>query len=210
MKDVKQEILAYSADKFIKHGFFKTSMDEIARGMEISKKTLYKYFDSKSSLVSEVSDYINNKIHTEIDNVISNSKLNTVEKFMILASLDFNQIKSTGGRYMHDIQLHEPEIYRKCEKFRKQTVDKILMKLIQQGKKEKILKNYPSDLIITTLDAVYEKLFSSDFIFNSKYSSKQISAFIVNSQLSGILTDKGIIKYKKNNKKIINEQNLEV
>ena len=73
MKDVKQEILAYSADKFIKHGFFKTSMDEIARGMEISKKTLYKYFDPKSSLLSEVSDYINNKIHTEIDNVISNS-----------------------------------------------------------------------------------------------------------------------------------------
>jgi len=210
MKDVKQEILAYSTDKFIKDGFFKTSMDEISRGMEINKKTLYKYFDSKSGLISEVSEYINNKIHTEIDNVISNSKLNTVEKFMILASLDFNQIKAMSGRYMHDIRLHEPEIYQKCEKFRRQTVDKILMKLIQQGKKEKILKNYPSDLIMTSLDAVYEKFFSSDFIFNSKYSSKQISAFIVNSQLSGILTDKGIIKCKKNKNKIINEQNFEI
>ena len=43
----RERILNYSINKFHAEGFYKTSMDEIARDLQISKKTIYKYFQSK-------------------------------------------------------------------------------------------------------------------------------------------------------------------
>ena len=50
----KDKILNYSKDRFFKDGFYKVTMDNIASGMRISKKTIYKYFTSKESLVESI------------------------------------------------------------------------------------------------------------------------------------------------------------
>ena len=39
----KDRILNFAITKFHAEGFYKTSMDEIARELQISKKTIYKY-----------------------------------------------------------------------------------------------------------------------------------------------------------------------
>ncbi|HPO49909.1 MAG TPA: TetR/AcrR family transcriptional regulator [Spirochaetota bacterium] len=50
----RQEIIDAAEKLFFKEGFKETSMDEIAKKAEFSKRTVYKYFDSKEELYSAI------------------------------------------------------------------------------------------------------------------------------------------------------------
>lgn len=50
----KKEILDAAEKLFLTEGFKETSMDEIAKKSEFSKRTVYKYFGSKEELFSEI------------------------------------------------------------------------------------------------------------------------------------------------------------
>ena len=50
----KEKISNYSQEVFFKSGFYKITMDEIAQGLRVSKKTIYKYFPSKHILLETV------------------------------------------------------------------------------------------------------------------------------------------------------------
>ena len=45
--ELKQSIVDLAYKKFSQHGFKKVTMDEIASELAISKKTVYKHFESK-------------------------------------------------------------------------------------------------------------------------------------------------------------------
>jgi TetR/AcrR family transcriptional repressor of mexJK operon len=50
----REEILAVAGDLFVRHGFEKISMDQIAEAVPVSKPTLYSNFDDKKALFSAV------------------------------------------------------------------------------------------------------------------------------------------------------------
>ena len=50
----KKEIIDAAEQIFLKEGFKDTSMDEIAKRSEFSKRTVYKYFGSKEELFAEI------------------------------------------------------------------------------------------------------------------------------------------------------------
>ncbi|MCE1190117.1 MAG: TetR/AcrR family transcriptional regulator [Ignavibacteria bacterium] len=59
----KSEILKAAQKRFIKHGLYKTSIEEIARDLRIAKSTLYHYFATKediyySCINSEIENYL--------------------------------------------------------------------------------------------------------------------------------------------------------
>ncbi|NJB67720.1 AcrR family transcriptional regulator [Desulfobaculum xiamenense] len=49
----RERILEVAGEKFQRHGLRRVTMDDIAREMRMSKKTLYKYFGGKEELVRE-------------------------------------------------------------------------------------------------------------------------------------------------------------
>lgn len=50
----EERILKAAAALFVRHGFAKTSMDEIARAAQVAKGTLYRYWPSKEALFTAV------------------------------------------------------------------------------------------------------------------------------------------------------------
>ena len=51
-EDAKKRILQAAADQFKEKGYFQSTMDDIATRLGISKGAIYRYFDSKESLLS--------------------------------------------------------------------------------------------------------------------------------------------------------------
>jgi AcrR family transcriptional regulator len=54
MIQTREAVLAAAADLFLRHGYRKASMDEIARGAGLSKPTLYAHFKDKEALFAAV------------------------------------------------------------------------------------------------------------------------------------------------------------
>lgn len=54
MAEIRDRIVEGSRPMFARHGFRKLTMDQIAREMHISKRTIYEHFHSKDELVEEI------------------------------------------------------------------------------------------------------------------------------------------------------------
>jgi TetR/AcrR family transcriptional regulator len=52
----KLEIIKTAEKRFVRHGLKKTTLDEVARDLRMSKSTLYHYFDSKEDLYYQTLD----------------------------------------------------------------------------------------------------------------------------------------------------------
>ncbi|MBN1347493.1 MAG: TetR/AcrR family transcriptional regulator [Phycisphaerae bacterium] len=67
MLDVRQQVMDEASRLFLHYGFKKTTMDEIARQVGISKGALYLHFDSKEAIFTE----IGNQVRTQVLGLIA-------------------------------------------------------------------------------------------------------------------------------------------
>ena len=58
----QDKIFSYAKSLFLKEGFYKITMDNLASGLKVSKKTIYKYFGSKELLVESIVESIKNDV----------------------------------------------------------------------------------------------------------------------------------------------------
>ncbi|MCK5457664.1 MAG: helix-turn-helix transcriptional regulator, partial [Melioribacteraceae bacterium] len=68
----KHKILLFASEKFFRDGFRKVSMDELAKEMKISKKTIYRHFASKEEIVEATVDSLQTNLKRAIDQIINN------------------------------------------------------------------------------------------------------------------------------------------
>lgn len=196
MEEIRNRILEYSAKKFMENGFYKTSMDEIASELGMSKKTLYKYFDSKSDLVRQVAVNFIETQKKRVDEIIMDKKADIIEKLILLTKRNTDRTRMVNEKWHNDIRLHEPKLHKYCEKFQNESISRIATELIKQGKKERVIEDYPPALIVESTNVLLRNLFSMEYISGSGYSIDTIFTFIVNLLLNGVLTPRGKMKFK--------------
>lgn len=196
MEEIRNRILEYSAKIFMENGFYKTSMDEIASELGMSKKTLYKYFDSKSDLVRQVAVNFIETQKKRVDEIIMDKKADIIEKLILLTKRNTDRTRMVNEKWHNDIRLHEPKLHKYCEKFQNESISRIATELIKQGKKERVIEDYPPALIVESTNILLRNLFSMEYISGSGYSIDTIFSFIVNLLLNGVLTPRGKMKFK--------------
>ncbi|EOQ98451.1 transcriptional regulator, TetR family [Leptospira wolbachii serovar Codice str. CDC] len=78
---VQIRILEKAEELFLKYGYSKTKMEEIASSLKISRKTLYKYYSNKQDLMEFYMDYKQNEIQKVIQEIANDETLTAVQKF---------------------------------------------------------------------------------------------------------------------------------
>ncbi len=73
--NTKNKILRVASKLFSRYGFYKTSMDEIAKIARKAKGSLYYHFKSKEELFTEVVEIEIKNLKTELSTIINNDKL---------------------------------------------------------------------------------------------------------------------------------------
>jgi AcrR family transcriptional regulator len=186
----KEKILRYCESFFLTNGFHKTTINEISKQLSISKNTFYKYFPNKDKLVEEVIIGFISNVNVKIQ-IILNTESNAIEKFIKMLVLLTNSILKIKDNFMREIQLHLPNTWLKIDDKRKIMMNKNLMKLIEQGKKEKLIKDLPSDVIVTVFISSIRSVVNPGFILNANYHIDDVIKITFGILLNGILTEKG-------------------
>lgn len=90
----KIEIIKAAEKRFLRHGFYKTSLDEIARDLRIGKTTIYHYFESKDLLYIETIKLEINELLNAIKSILNNEEIicknRLIEYFKLNTSLKEN------------------------------------------------------------------------------------------------------------------------
>ena len=192
----RDRILNFAKQKFHSEGFYKISMDEIAKELHVSKKTIYKHFPSKENLLEEICKETSKYLEWHVDEIV-HSKTDVVTKFVKLLYLHSNFMMNISEKWLKDLRIHAPEIKHNIDDNRNKRITYISSKLIEQGKKEKLIGNYPSQIIIAILTSSFTEIFKPDFIIQNKFSLQDAFVYTYDIIMNGILTKKGKEKYKK-------------
>jgi AcrR family transcriptional regulator len=195
----REKILFFTHAKFITEGFYKTTMDEIAKDLQVSKKTIYKHFESKEELLQQVCEMRMDMLKQFMDEV-ANSDEDAITKFLRILNKQKSMSLNCSAAWFKDLQIHAPHLRKKFDEVRSTKVTSLLMKLLEQGKKEKVVENVPNDILITALNGALESVTHADFILNSKYSLHEAMRITAEIFFNGFLTPLGKEKYKNTKK----------
>ncbi|MCC6866437.1 MAG: TetR/AcrR family transcriptional regulator [Ignavibacteria bacterium] len=195
----KDKILYFTHAKFITEGFYKTTMDEIAKDLQMSKKTIYKHFESKESLLQEVCAMRINLIEEFLEEV-SESDDDAITKFINILNKQKSMSINCSPSWFRDLEIHAPHLRKEFDRIRKEKVTKLLTKLLEQGKKEKVVEHVPLDILIAAMNGALEAVTHADFVLNSKYSFHDAMRMTAEIFFNGFLTEHGKEKFSNNKK----------
>ncbi|GLU43365.1 TetR/AcrR family transcriptional regulator [Allomuricauda sp. NBRC 101325] len=191
MIEGKNDILAYAIENFTKFGSKRFSMDDLAKHLGISKKTLYKYFSSKEELVQESLTYYFGKTLSNIDqymleNPNNGQPLNTVIYIYKQGLIIFQELNPS---FLHGLNKYYPNAYEFYSKIKSNIVWDIVNPLLKKAKElGQIRKNVNIDLVCSLfLARMEETVYSKDNLFQ-EYSIHELLDHIIINNLRGILT----------------------
>ena len=112
-KDNRDRVVAEARRLFYQYGFRKITMDEIASGLRMSKKTLYALFPTKDALIRAVIETILEPNLGKISALIQNEK--TVAGFFSGSIAVFHGLSQCISEPMMSDMRTMPEIWREVE-----------------------------------------------------------------------------------------------
>ena len=198
----QNKIIEHTEEKFFRDGFYKTTMDEIASELRMSKKTIYKFFPSKDDLVKAIAKFFMNRMKSKIVPALQSDK-NAIEKLGDLINILTKASEKISAVRMEELKRHYPNIWNDIENFRTEMMFGNITKVIDQGKKEGLFVDYPTNIIMNVLVASVRSIVNPDFIMNNNYSIIEAARYAFKIVISGILTDKGKKEFNKSFNKVL-------
>ena len=198
----KERILQQTETKFFRNGFYKTTRDEIAVELRMSKKTIYKFFPSKDDLVKAITKFFMNKMKNKILPVLNSDK-NAIEKLGDLINVLAKASERISAERLEDLKKYYPSLWNEIDKFRTEMMFGNITKVIDQGKKEGLFVDYPTNIIMHVLVASVRSIVNPDFILNNNFSIIEAARFAFRIVITGILTDKGKKEFNKSFSKVL-------
>lgn len=198
----QNKIIEHTEEKFFRDGFYKTTMDEIASELRMSKKTIYKFFPSKDDLVKAIAKFFMNRMKSKIVPALQSDK-NAIEKLGDLINILTKASEKISAVRMEELKRHYPNIWNDIDNFRTEMMFGNITKVIDQGKKEGLFVDYPTNIIMNVLVASVRSIVNPDFIMNNNYSIIEAARYAFKIVISGILTDKGKKEFNKSFNKVL-------
>jgi TetR/AcrR family transcriptional regulator, cholesterol catabolism regulator len=132
MDDNKLRIITNAEELFRQYGFKSVTMDDIARQLGISKKTVYQFFADKQAIVTAVLDKIfaeDERRMEEIKKVSSDS----IEEMIRISDYFRGMMQSMNPLVFHDMQRYYPKAWEQYQHHRQVCFRGSLIETINAG-----------------------------------------------------------------------------
>ena len=186
----QNKIIEQTEDKFFRDGFYKTTMDEVASELKMSKKTIYKFFPSKDDLIMAIAKHFMNRMKSKIVPALNSDK-NAIEKLEELINILAKGSEKISTKRMEEIKRHYPGLWAEIDRFRTEMMFGNITKVIDQGKKEGLFIDYPTNIVMNVLVASVRNIVNPDFILNNNVSISEAARYAFKIIIGGLVTEKG-------------------
>jgi len=193
---MQDKIIEQIEEKFFREGFYKTTMDEVASELGMSKKTIYKFFPSKEDLLQAIAQHFLNGIKSKILSKLNTNK-NAIEKLGELIKILATATQKATPVRLDEIRKHYPELWIEIDKFRTKVMLENITKVIDQGKSEGLFLDYPTVIVMSILVGAVRNIVTPEFIVNNSFSISEAAQYMLRIVIGGILTEKGKKQFDK-------------
>ena len=202
---VKEHIIAEADKLFCQFGIKSITMDDIAKHLGMSKKTIYQYFKDKNALVVEM---MRLKMECQVcDMDISFSEsINAIQEVFSAVTQMQQILSNMNPMLLNDLQKYHPQAWEYFKMFREKKLFQVIYENLKRGVSEGYYRKEMNLEILTWM-----RIGQIDTVFNkvtypsNKHNLSQIMLEITDHFLYGLCTLKGhelINRYKNHTEKI--------
>lgn len=188
---MKEKILQTATELFLDQGFKSITMDDIAREMAISKKTIYSHFSNKEAVIEASTSAIFNTICGGIDHILEYKK-NPIEELYDIKRFVLEHLRGERTSPMYQLQKYYPKIHRTLRKKQYDFMQDCMIDNIKRGIedglfRENINVRFVSGIYFTGMTGIKD----GDIFPASEFPPHILYDIYLEYHLRGIVTPKG-------------------
>lgn len=179
---MKTRILEGTIAVFRKKGV-RFTMDDLANELSMSKKTIYRVFPDKSTMLMELVDFVFERVHIEKQRIREDKSLTSAEQFVRILNAMPENITELDLTNIYQIRSRYPEHYRKIEEHLENGWE-LTFEVMRQAVKDGYFRPVNEGLFKMIYESTLERFLSCDEL--QKSGTSYVEAL---GELTSILVD---------------------
>ena len=195
-------ILVKVRELYMKYGIKSITMDDVARELGISKKTLYQFITDKDDLVGKIIDY---EIEVRQEQIFKcfNVGFNAIEELFEISIFMNKMMREQNPATEHDLRKYYPQHYQKTLNTRREKMYSYLLLNLKKGKKEALYRDDLDDEVIAKLYlSRSENIHFNELFTVEEFTSLKLFIELISYHIRGIATEKGLVALEKKVKEL--------
>ena len=198
--NMKQRILSATHELFMKYGIRSVSMDDIAKHISISKKTIYQSYKDKDELVHELMKVKLKEDEKEFQ-ALEKESVNVIDEVFNIMKHMGKVMGKMNPSVFYDLQKYHPETWKLFIEFKQCFILNMVENTLHRGKKQGLIRPEINVKILARMRMEQIELGFNPAIFPpDKFQVLDVQLAMIDHFLYGICTLKGhklINKYKQ-------------
>jgi AcrR family transcriptional regulator len=192
---VRQRIIGAAREQFLAHGFHSVTMDDVAEGLGMSKKTIYGHFPSKNALLEAMLLEKFRSAEEELEAITSECSADFATGLQRLLACVQRHTEEIRPPFLRDIQRDAPDLFKLVQARRREAIPRYFNKLLGEGRREGLIrKDIPVHIIIEILLGAVDAVINPPRLAELELSVKSAVTAVLSVILEGALTAEGRTK----------------
>jgi AcrR family transcriptional regulator len=196
--DIESKILDTAYQLFLKQGYKNTTMDDIAKQLSMSKKTIYQYFPGKLEMLASAFDALKQKLSLKVESLVESKYIPFSAKLKSMLSVVATDLAPINPELLQDLREHAPHVWEALREYIRESAFLRFQKLIEEGIEKKLIaENVNKNLVVLMYTSVIQNLIDPKFLSqfpvhmqdSLRMSPSEVYDQAINILYQGILTD---------------------
>jgi AcrR family transcriptional regulator len=200
--EATERILEGARELFFSYGIRSVSMDDIARHLGMSKKTVYQHFKDKDEIVNSLLVASLESNEKQLKKLETDSK-DAVQEIILIMKHIAEMFSRINPNLFYDMQKYYPEAWKTFQAFKQRSMIKMVETNLQQGISQGYFRNDINVRILAKMRIEQVEIAMNPMIFpHDKFNIAEVQLCMIDHFLHGITTLKGhklLNKYKNVN-----------
>lgn len=193
--NTREKILKGAEGLFTKYGVRSISMDDIARHLSVSKKTLYQHFTDKEDIVTLVFESVLSESRKEFE-AIHKTAENAIDELAKLSVCLKKNVDEINPSLLFDLQKYYPKAWAVWLEFKRMCIYDSIKRNLDQGIAEGFYRpEINTEILSIVRMALIETAFDDKTFSHDKFKMTEVQMQIFEHFVYGIVTEKGRKQY---------------
>ncbi|MEM7107535.1 MAG: TetR/AcrR family transcriptional regulator [Bacteroidota bacterium] len=195
--EIKNKIIEGATTLFHKYGVRSVSMDDIARYLSMSKKTLYQYFKDKDELVTLGMRAHMEQEKSEFEEIVDHAD-NAIHEMASVTKLMRKNMKDINPSLLYDLQKYHPNAWNVWLDFKDNYIKDSVVSTLRRGVEQGLFRDEIDPEIMAIFRVEQVQMAFNDQVFPSdKFNFKEVQISFLDHFIYGLVNDKGRVLFQK-------------
>jgi AcrR family transcriptional regulator len=195
--DIKGKILKGAEELFTKYGIRSISMDDIARHLAVSKKTLYQHFSDKEDIVTVTFKMHIDRHVVELEQIRLTAE-NAIDELAKISQCLKRTTQNTNPSLLFDLQKYHPKAWAVWMNHKNKFIRTSVVRNLKQGIDEGYFRpDINSEVLALVRLELIHLPFNEELFPRERFRLQDVLMQTFDHFVYGLVTDKGRKLYQK-------------